>query len=284
MFIVAVMGLIFNLIQIKILHGGDTHFHLGEGIHAHSHGDEEGDHGHSHGGGAKAAIENPELKDKLVDNEHGDHGHSHGDKDHGHSHGEKAVEAHHGHSHGAEGTKPGGMNIDGATLHVLGDMLMSVGVIIASIIIYLWPNLWMCDPICTYLFSVIVTVTTLPIVKKCMTIMMEGTPDEIDTQKLQQSIIDADKENICEIHDLHVWTLGGGKLSMSCHIRTHTPLKTLAKVTNMVRSDYQLYHTTIQVEGIDGDNKQNKHGFVCDNDVHENITIKGKHVHDKKKE
>ena len=171
MFIVAVMGLIFNLIQIKILHGGDTHFHLGEGFHGHSHGDEEDHgHGHSHGG---AKIDNAELSEPL---NAGNHGHSH---DHGHSQGE--VE-----------TKPGGMNIDGATLHVMGDMLMSIGVIIASIIIYIWPHLWYMDPICTYLFSIIVTVTTLPIVKKCLTIMMEGTPDEINLEHLERDILEAD--------------------------------------------------------------------------------------------
>lgn len=167
MFIVAVMGLIFNLIQIKILHGGDTHFHLGEGFHGHSHDGEEG-HGHSHGGdhghghGHGGAIDNPELKESLT-GEHDNHGHAHG-----------------GTAVAMRETKPGGMNIDGATLHVLGDMLMSVGVIIASIIIYIWPDLWYMDPVCTYLFSVIVAFTTLPIVKKCLTIMMEGTPDDIN--------------------------------------------------------------------------------------------------------
>ena len=64
MLIVAVMGLVFNLIQMKILHSGDGHYHLG-GEHDHDH-----DHGHGHGH---------------------DHGHSHG-HDHGHDH---------GHSHGA---------------------------------------------------------------------------------------------------------------------------------------------------------------------------------------
>jgi zinc transporter 2 len=181
MFIVAVMGLIFNLIQIKILHGGDTHFHLGEGFHGHAHGEEGEDHGHSHGNHGHAhagAIDNKELAEPLNggDNEHG-HAHSHG-----HSHGEKN-----------EGAKAGGMNLDAATLHVMGDMLMSVGVIIASIFIYIWPSLWMADPLCTYLFSIIVTVTTLPIVKKCLTVMMEGTPDEVNLEDLEKDILEADE-------------------------------------------------------------------------------------------
>lgn len=141
------------------------------------------------------------------------------------------------------------MNIDGATLHVLGDLVMSIGVIIASIIIYIWPSMWMADPICTYVFSVIVSVTTVPIFKKCLSIMMEGTPDEIDLAHLQDLIFKADSKNIVEVHDLHVWKLGGEKLSMSCHIVTNTPLKTLARVTDMCRRQFNLYHTTIQVEG-----------------------------------
>ena len=72
------------------------------------------------------------------------------------------------------------MNIDAAYLHVMGDMLMSVGVIIAAIIIYYFPSMWYADPICTYLFSIIVMFTTIPIVKSCIRILMEGTPSNIN--------------------------------------------------------------------------------------------------------
>ena len=60
------------------------------------------------------------------------------------------------------------MNVSAAYLHVLGDMLMSVGVIIAATIIYFDENLWWADPICTYLFSIIVVFTTVPIIKNCI--------------------------------------------------------------------------------------------------------------------
>merc|ERR1712160_16649 len=100
MFIVAVVGLFFNMIQIKILHGGEEHFHLGEDMHGDDH------HGHSHGGGDKES--------------HGQGGHE-------------------GHDDHKEVDSGGNMNMDAATLHVLGDLLSSVGVIIASIFIYFWP-------------------------------------------------------------------------------------------------------------------------------------------------
>ena len=208
MFIVAVIGLFFNMIQIKILHGGDEHFHLGEEIH----GEGGGCHGHAHGGGAH----------KEDEEDH--HGHATTEKDHGNAH--------------AIASEPRNLNMDAATLHVLGDLLSSVGVIIASIFIYLWPSLWIMDPICTYIFAIFVSYTTLPTVRKLLDLMMEATPDVIAVEK------DGDKDKnlgikelsadilaacdaICEYHDLHVWKLGGGKMSMTCHITSHKPAQTL---------------------------------------------------------
>ena len=69
-----------------------------------------------------------------------------------------------------------------AYLHVLGDMLMSVGVIIAAAIIYLKPEYKIADPICTYLFSVIVCFTTVPVFKECIFVLLEGTPESIDIE------------------------------------------------------------------------------------------------------
>ena len=53
-----------------------------------------------------------------------------------------------------------------------------------------------------------------------------------------------------EVHDLHVWTISMGKLSMTVHITSLKPLKTLAAVTDLLRRKYKLHHTTIQVEGV----------------------------------
>ena len=67
-------------------------------------------------------------------------------------------------------------------------MLSSVGVIIAASIIYIWPSMQVVDPICTYLFSVIIAFTTTPIFKDCIRIMMEGTPKELDIEELINDI------------------------------------------------------------------------------------------------
>jgi len=166
MLITAVAGLFFNLIQMKILHSGDGHYHLGGEDHHHDHGHS---HGHSHG----KRDSHKELKQGLINDDNESHGHEEGHQHHDH-----------GHDHEHEGKKggiTGNINVDSAFLHVLGDMLMSVGVIIAATFIYFEPTWTIADPLCTYLFSIIVITTTVPITKNCMTVLMEGTPALLDT-------------------------------------------------------------------------------------------------------
>ena len=97
---------------------------------------------------------------------------------------------------------------------------------------------------------------------------MEGAPENINADELTQDIWDQNKADIVDVHDMHLWSLSQGKLSMSVHIKSRKPLKTLAAVTDMCRRKYRLFHTTIQVEGVD-DKEQNPHSFVCENDIHE---------------
>ena len=80
------------------------------------------------------------------------------------------------------------MNIRAAIIHLLGDIVQSIGVIIAAIIIYIWPNATIADPITTFLFSVLVLLTTIPVFKDCINILMENTPDEIDSVRVYNTI------------------------------------------------------------------------------------------------
>ena len=137
--------------------------HGGHSCGGHGHGD----HGHSHGGG----------NDHADDNDHGhDHGHSHGGNGHDHDNDEDHDHAHdHGHSHAAPAIsrKEENLNIKAAVVHAIGDLLQSIGVIIASVVITIWPNAKIVDPICTYIFSIIVMFTTIPVFKACVSILME---------------------------------------------------------------------------------------------------------------
>jgi zinc transporter 2 len=278
MLIVAVMGLFFNLIQMRILHSGDGHYHLGGDDHDHDHAghnhghdhDHNHDHNHHHHDhAAKNKISDSSVKEPLV-GINDEHNHE-GDCDHDHDHDHDI----HNHPHdriAAEGEdnfiNTGNMNVDAAFLHVMGDMLMSVGVIIAALIINWNESWWYADPICTYLFSVIVFVTTIPIIKNCVKIIMEGTPKNISLEMLTNDILNLDKENIIDVHDLHVWQIAQGRNTMSAHLKSKKPMKTLAQVTDLARRKYNLHHTTIQVEGVE-DFVENPHHFECGNDLHD---------------
>lgn len=115
-------------------------------------------------------------------------------------------------------------------LHVMGDCIMSIGVIIAATIIYFFPQAWICDPICTYFFAAIVMFTTAPVTKNCINVLMEGTPQSFDTKQLVKDILALNTEtdqDIIDVHDLHVWSISVGKLAMTVHVKSHKPMKSL---------------------------------------------------------
>jgi len=58
-----------------------------------------------------------------------------------------------------------GINLKATMIHLIGDLLQSVGVIIASIVLYFWPNYKIIDSLCTFLFAIIVIITTIKILK-----------------------------------------------------------------------------------------------------------------------
>ena len=92
---------------------------------------------------------------------------------------------------------------------------------------------------------------------------MEGTPKSIDQEKLLEDMCNID--GVEEVHDFHVWAMSVGKFSLTVHVKSDKPMKTLNMVTDLVRRKYGIYHTTIQMEGFNND----IHNFVCENDLHE---------------
>ena len=131
----------------------------------------------------------------------------------------------------AEKEKSKNINVDAAYLHVLGDLLMSVGVCIAATVIYIWPTdkyPWAkyVDPACTLIFSVMVCITCKKTLGESLYILMEGAPETIKAAELK-----ADIENLDEgvrVLDFHIWSLSRGKYLMSARIRCNgNPMKTL---------------------------------------------------------
>lgn len=86
-------------------------------------------------------------------------------------------------------------------------MLMSVGVIIAATIIYFRPDMWYADPICTFLFAIMIVCTSYPSLKRCVMVLMEGAPASINISEMEEKILNLNTEDIIDCHDLHVWQI-----------------------------------------------------------------------------
>ena len=157
--------------------------------------------------------------------------------------------------------KNSNVNLRASFIHILGDALQNIGVFIAGIIIYFLPRYSIADPICTYIFSIIVGFTTINILKDCIFVLMEGSPVDIDIEELESDLREI--KGVKEIHDLHVWSLSIGKTSLSCHICCDNPQKTLKKAKKMIQKKYKIDHITIQVE-----ENNNMNQLSCKNDIH----------------
>ena len=79
-----------------------------------------------------------------------------------------------------------------------------------------WSPVHMLDPICTYIFCIIVLFTTVGISKMCISILMEGTPVNFKIEKFEEEL--KKLEGVRNTHNLHVWNLNREKIAMVAHV------------------------------------------------------------------
>lgn len=258
MFVVAAFGLVVNVVMALLLghdhgHGGHDHGHSG---HDHGHGGHHHGHGgHDHGHNDQNITHRHAIKITTHDHHHeenpqhtGDHHHAHesgltapllGDS----SEGEQKVKG------GVKQKKQRNINVQGAYLHVLGDSIQSIGVMIGGGIIWYKPEWKIIDLICTLIFSVIVLGTTIRMLRNILEVLMESTPREIDATRLEKGLCEMDE--VVAIHELHIWAITVGKVLLACHVKIKPEADAdlvLDKVIDYIKKGYNISHVTIQIE------------------------------------
>ena len=104
-----------------------------------------------------------------------------------------------------------------AQIHILGDTIQSAGVIIGALVVYFGgEDYFIADPIITIIFTILVTFTTLPIMKESIKVLMEGQPDNINYEVVKKKLENV--KGVVNVHDLHMWSLNPGFISLSAHI------------------------------------------------------------------
>jgi cobalt-zinc-cadmium efflux system protein len=140
------------------------------------------------------------------------------------------------------------LNVRGAYLEVLSDVLGSLGVIVASIII-LSTGWVLADPLVSMGIGLFILPRTWKLMKEATHILMEGTPANFDLQGMEKEIRSI--SGVIEVHDLHVWTITSGWNAMSVHIAAKHDANgdfLLSEVQRLVREQFAIEHTTIQLE------------------------------------
>jgi Co/Zn/Cd efflux system component len=122
----------------------------------------------------------------------------------------------HGHHQILEHSSSDNLNVRAAAIHIIGDIIQSVGVLIAALIIYAFPEWDVIDPMCTFMFSILVMFTTYYILKDCMIILLEGVPTEIKYDHVKMALQRI--ETVSSVKELHIWTLTSGKHCMAAKL------------------------------------------------------------------
>ncbi|MBC7545999.1 MAG: cation transporter, partial [Candidatus Sericytochromatia bacterium] len=142
------------------------------------------------------------------------------------------------------------VNVRAAMLHVIGDALASVGVIIAGLVI--WQTGWMAiDPLLSVAISLLIGLGAWQIVNESLTVLMEGVPKHIDSTGVAVALESI--AGVRAVHDLHIWTIGSGLTALSCHAliddqHLSQGAAIIQQMTTLLEHDYGIHHVTIQPE------------------------------------
>jgi cobalt-zinc-cadmium efflux system protein len=143
------------------------------------------------------------------------------------------------------------INVKAAYLHLMGDTLTSVAVIIGGIIMYFFEVYWI-DPVITIVIGLYILKETWSILKQINDILMQGVPDGLDLEKICSDI--GQIPGISNIHHVHLWNLDDRSIHFECHVdlmedyRLSETERIQAQVESLLQETYHIGHVTIQFE------------------------------------
>ncbi|KAM5339469.1 putative proton-coupled zinc antiporter SLC30A4 isoform 2-T2 [Glossophaga mutica] len=151
-----------------------------------------------------------------------------------------------GHHHGQDS-----LAVRAAFVHALGDLVQSVGVLIAAYIIRFKPEYKIADPICTYVFSLLVAFTTFRIIWDTIVIILEGVPKHLNVEYIKAALMKI--EDVHSVEDLNVWSLTSGKPMAIVHIQlipgsSSKWEEVQSKAKHLLLSTFGMYKCTVQLQ------------------------------------
>jgi len=143
------------------------------------------------------------------------------------------------------------LNVRAAYMHLIGDTLSSVGVIVGSILIYFWDITWI-DPALTIVIGIVIIRATWSIVKETVEILMQASPQNLDLDKIKMEL--EIHPEIKNIHHIHAWSLSDNITHFQCHVDLceNKTIKDTDKIRleleDILHKKFEINHITIQME------------------------------------
>ncbi len=147
------------------------------------------------------------------------------------------------------------LNVEGAFIHVIADLLGSVAVVAAGVLVlsFGWD---IADPIFGIVIGVLILVSSFRLLWKVVHVLMEGTPAHLDLHQLCQRL--EELEGVTGVHDIHAWSITTGYDALSAHVTAdaavmENPNPVLQRLRDIASSEFGIGHVTIQLEdSMDG--------------------------------
>jgi cobalt-zinc-cadmium efflux system protein len=142
------------------------------------------------------------------------------------------------------------INVRSAYLHMVGDAISAVGVVIAGVLVAA-THTTLADPVVSILIAGLILYSSYDVLRESTTILLEGTPAGIEMPAVVRVIRNV--TGVLDVHDLHVWMVGPGVIACSCHIlvaeqSVREGQQVLRAVVHEIEHHFRITHTTIQVE------------------------------------
>jgi cobalt-zinc-cadmium efflux system protein len=168
------------------------------------------------------------------------------------------------------------LNIRGAYLHILGDALSSVGVIVGGVLIYFLGWI-LVDPIISAIICVVILRGAFGLVKDSANILLDAVPKEVNLEEVQGSLKTI--AGVKDLHHVHLWTIASGIHSLSAHVLIDDILMSdtghiIQDINRLLETKYRISHTTIQLEC-----ENCAEGFYCNMDK-VCVAVNQAHSHD----
>lgn len=147
--------------------------------------------------------------------------------------------------------KGNSLNLKAAYLHLLGDTLSSVAVILGAVLIIIFGIYWL-DPLLSIAIALYILKETFEVTKETVDILMQSAPEDLDIEKIKKYVLAIPE--IKDIHHIHIWRLNDSQIHFECHVELNKDLcvsesgRIINQLGKILQDEFNITHTTFQIE------------------------------------